>query len=168
MIIQPTDKWHSRTVATPRGLVKRPPGAPSFEVDDAKGQWLIDNKFAIAAAPSIAPERAHPPVNPASNTEILSEAQPIKTTSEKYADLTASGQTSAAQTDSPPKLEPWRELLLEFFNTQQPGAIAEAIKGIGPKTDEDLITARPLSWEKVEEILSDRQMEAARKWATSS
>lgn len=166
MLIQPTDKWHSRTVATPEGLVKRPPGASSFEVDDAPGQWLIDNKFAIAAAPSIAPERAHPPVNPASNTEILSEAQPVITTSEKYSADPASGQTSAT-TDNAPQLEPWQKLTLEFFNTQQPGAIAEAIKGIGPKTDEDLIAARPLSWEKVEEILSDRQMEAARKWAES-
>ncbi|HEY9747920.1 MAG TPA: hypothetical protein V6C63_04545 [Allocoleopsis sp.] len=167
MLIQPTDKWSSRTVATPGGLVKRPPGAPSFEVDNDKGQWLIDNKFAIAATASLAPERAHPPVNPALNTEILSEAQPVVTTSEKYVDP-ASGQASAAQTDSPPTLEPWQELLLEFFNTQQPGAIADAIKGIGPKTDEDLIAARPLTWEKVEGILSDRQMDAAKKWAESS
>ncbi|MBD1864253.1 MULTISPECIES: hypothetical protein [Trichocoleus] len=167
VVIQPTDKWNSRTVATPHGLVKRPPGARSFEVTAQKGQWLIDNKFATVATESPAPERAHPPVNSSLNTEILSEAQPVVTTSEQYS-AEASGQTSAEQTDPPPVLEPWQQKLLEFFNSQQPGAIAEAIRGIGPKTDEDLIAARPLTWEKIEGILSDRQMDAAKKWTESS
>lgn len=163
MIIQPTDKWYARSIATPLGLVKRPAGAHSFEVDNQKGQWLIDNQYAIAANPTAAPERAHPPIDPHSNTEILNEAQPIVTTSD-VEHLTK----QLEQTEKPTELDPWKTKVLEFFNSQEPTAIAAAINGIGPTTAEKIVHAKPLDWTKVEEILSERQMDAIERWAQAS
>jgi len=58
-----------------------------------------------------------------------------------------------------------KSTILEFLNTApSKDEIASTIKGIGPSTGEKLVEARPLTWEALEELLSDRQMDALRAW----
>lgn len=56
-------------------------------------------------------------------------------------------------------------ILIDFLNTSDAGKIQETIKGVGSTTAQAIVAGRPMTMDKLGDILQQRQMEAAMEWA---
>lgn len=148
VLVKPTARWLGKTQRIPRGRkIERNGLSGEIEVTEAEAKYLLDRFVAVVVEmpeASADPKDAPPPADPLErSTEEGSPPEPTE-------------EVPPVETDAPPSEE---TLVLQYLNATEPEAIAQQIKGIGRKTAEELVAARPLSWEKVNEILSDRQME---------
>lgn len=143
VLVRPTARWLGKTQRIPRGRkINRNGVSGAIEVTEPEAQYLTGNFFAVildetglesAAALASPPETENP-------AETVETEEPAALNPEP----------------TPPSDE---TLVLDYLNATEAEAIARQIKGIGRKTADDLVAARPLSWEVVQGILSDRQLE---------
>lgn len=169
-LVTPTQRWLGPTVRIPRlGSIKRDGNQP-LEVTEPQAAWLVQKFMAkrVEAATAF-------PITEGSNETTTHQPnqetthQPDQETTHQpnqegtLGDLGVDPTVDRASNET--TMPTWQTSLLTFFNTAETKeAIATAIKGIGPKTAEDLIQERPLDWEKVDQVLSNPQIEAAKAW----
>ncbi len=167
VLVKPTARWLGRTQRIPRGRkIERNGLSGKIDVTDAEAKYLTGNFFATLAEepeegapqePGEPPEETHEEV-PAGQPE----GSPVEEETPEEADQEGDAQESG---ETPP---PEETLVLDYLNATEPEAIAQQIKGIGRKTADELVAARPLTWEAVNEILSDRQLETLVAFVTSN
>lgn len=153
VLVKPTARWLGKTQRIPRGRkIERNGLRGAIDVTDFEARYLLNQFFVVMADETEDPPVA-PPINPAE--EESTEEIPAEEIPAEPAEVTPPA-------DIPPEPEtlPTEEtLVLDYLNATEPEAIAQQIKGIGRKTADELAAARPLSWDEVNEILSDRQLE---------
>lgn len=172
-LVTPTQRWMGPTVRIPRmGTIKRAGNQP-VDVTEGQAVWL-EQRFmakrveALAALPLTEGSNETTTHQPDQETTH----QPDQGTTHQpdqegtLGDLGVDPAKDASTIEMQSVELVWQTTLLAFFNTAETKeAIADAILGIGPKTAEHLIQARPLDWEKVAQVLTKAQVEAAKTWA---
>lgn len=141
VLVKPTARWLGKTQRIPRGRkIERNGTNGAIDVTEAEAKYLLDRFFVVRVdeEPSTSPPADAP-------------REPLEDIPTDPAE-----ETLPAETDVLPSEE---TLVLDYLNATEPEAIAQQIKGIGRKTADELIAARPLTWEAVNKILSDRQLE---------
>lgn len=154
VLVKPTARWLGKTQRIPRGRkINRNGVSGTIEVTELEAQYLTGNFFAVVLDEA--------GLESAAALESTTKTEDPKETAE--AQLT--DKELPVETEEPAGLNPAptppsdKTLVLEYLNVTESEAIARQIKGIGRKTADDLAMARPLSWEVVQGILSDRQLE---------
>lgn len=151
VLVKPTARWLGRTQRIPRGRkIERKGLSGAIEVTDSEAKYLLDRFFVEVVEtpgnpPAKLPEEEAPP-----------PADPLGESSKEHIPPEPTEVPPPAETEAPPSEE---TLVLDYLNATEPEVIAQQIKGIGRKTADELVAARPLAWEAVNEILSDRQLE---------
>lgn len=166
VLVKPTARWLGKTQRIPRGRkIERNGLSGEIEVTEAEAKYLLDRFVAVAVEmpeASADPKDTPPPADPLERS--TEEGSPPEPTEEVPPEVPPV-ETDAPPTDAPPSEE---TLVLHYLNATEPEAIAQQIKGIGRKTADELVAARPIAWDKVNEILSDRQVEALVAFVTSN
>ncbi len=172
--VTPTQRWMGPKVRIPRlGSVKRD-GNQSIDVTEAQAAWLVQRFMAkrvdetLVSVPLTLTEGSNETTTHQPNQETTHQPNQETTHQPNQEDTLGDlgVDPTRATTQTQPVAPDWQTTLLTFFNTAETKeAIADAILGIGPKTAEHLIQARPLDWDKVAQVLTKAQVEAAKTWA---
>jgi hypothetical protein len=149
--VKPTAAW-KRSIKTitagSYGRVRRPPRGSFGTFSAETANWLIDQGYATAVGGDRSPKRANPSRLSSRKPDTVAPTPP---------------ENDDGPGPLPPSLTDWKASALEFLSTADKGDISARIKGVGPKTAEEIVEARnksPLAWEDVENILSSSQVEA--------
>ena len=144
------------------GADHEPPPPPEVIPEDLAD----DTKVSPEEAEQFAETEVPPPTVPEEGAEAAeSEVPPPTVPKEAGSDEVSPEIQEAAESEVPPPTVPEasltdQERLVDFFETASESDI-EAIKGIGQATAQELISGRPLTWEKVDRVLSQRQIDNA-------
>lgn len=161
-LVTPTQRWMGPVMRIPRlGKIRRH-GNDAVQVTDEQAAWLFQRFMATPVVEDLATASVSVASETTTQPGQETTRQPDQETTHQPNQEGTLGDLGIDPTAKPPD---WQTRLVSFFNTaESKDAIASAIKGIGPKTAEDLIQARPLTWDTVDEILSNPQVEAAKTW----
>lgn len=163
VLVKPTARWLGKTQRIPRGRkINRNGVSGAIEVTATEAQYLTGNFFAVVLDEA----GLNPPAVLVSTPATGASAETTKAqlTDEELPVETEEPVVSTL-VHAPPSEE---TLVLDYLNATDPEAIARQIKGVGRKTADDLVDSRPLDWEAVQVILSDRQLEAVVEFVKSN
>ncbi len=145
--VKPTARWLGKSQRIPRGRkISRNGLYDPIEVTQDEANYLTKNFFAVVVTEAVA--------------EAVVEVSADPVASENDQSGSPSGEPD------PPEFN-LETLCLEYLNQHSAEEIARDIKGIGRKTADELVEARPLDWEAVQVILSDRQIDAIKAFIGS-
>ena len=143
-LVKATETWVRAVLRTTSGVAQRGAnGVGNYAAGVAT--WLIDQGFGTAFEPD---EGSALGADPSDLN--------VHTTANRSPEV----ETSEVETS-----ETWETVVLKFLNQEDAEEIAHAVKGIGSVTASDLVEARPLTIEKLGDILNKRQMDALESWA---
>lgn len=152
VLVKPTARWLGKTQRIPRGRkISRNGMSGTIEVSADEARHLLRGFFI-----SLVEEEGD------SLLAVQLESGVPDSLEEGSAPSTPIGDLATVA--SVPSNE---SLVIDYLNTNESEAIARQINGIGRKTADDLAMARPLEWESVQAILSDRQLEAVIAFVTT-
>lgn len=151
--VKPTERWNRASIQIPgEGDVSRsyPFTQETLTVSDSAADFLSKRALATITGDAPDPDPPAPPPQPEPVEIAAVSPPPPAPPPEAPPDPVDSPAESGAVTDE--------AILLEFFESASESAMI-AIKGIAQKTAAEIVQARPLTWEALDEILSDRLIE---------
>ena len=178
--VTPTTKWQRNTLPIPVGSsppVRLPLNKPAvLSINDQAAAYLVDNGYAVYCNHLGQPlEESEPAATPPPE-EPLKESEPATTPPEEAEEeseptleeevpaeksVPAATPPEEAEEESEPT---WEEKAMEFLRKNSPDEIAVLIRGIDQEKAEELATEQELTWEKVLELLSKRQLNALKRY----
>lgn len=168
--VRPTARWRSRMVVVPTyGTVRK---ASNILVPPNVAEWLEQQLLAETVNPDSA-EQVAPAltVETQANAHALAAPPPpsdLNAEQEEVGDDGHDGATGSSQSDEgigEPAIDNWQIEAIAFLNS--PEATVEVvtdIRGITPEVAQKIVELeRPITWEAVDAILTDRQETALKK-----
>lgn len=146
-----TPSWTQLNLAVPLVGLIRHPRDQVLDVAQEGADWLIENGYAELVEPDLESEKQESPPPPTGES------------GESDTGDDANDSHDQGESDDQKALN---ELVLEFCN-ESPLDDLIAVKGITPTVAKSLFEARPLTWEKLDSLVTDRQLTSLQKHLSS-
>ena len=160
-----TGKWRSRPsilIVPGHGIVARPGVGGLVHTNyQYVATWLINNGYCRLLQPTTPTK----PTTPSMPAEPEPVEVPIVVDRQLYLDENSNLQLIPPIEPVPIEVVPIEMRLINFFMTAEPAEINGAIPSITIRKAQELKQVEILQWSDVVQILSDRAIEAAIKWA---
>lgn len=161
--ICPTQKWVKHSLTVPgQGVIKRP-RVGTLTVNDSAATWLIAEGYADVVGEGVAPSPANLVAEPKKGQPEpapMLEQPPAATEAE--VSVVIEPPTTASEPPALPATDEanWQSQALDFLNSTPAENISETLKGFGPQTVEKLQSAKPLTFELLNSLLTNAQLKA--------